>query len=308
MRTRRGWLQGGLAWALGAAACGGGPAGARAAAADDAVPVASGSPAVIDAAADRVWTFAVLNQRSVNATAALWNPILDWVSRHSGVTLALAMGKTAVETTERTVAGAYDFAYTNHLFTPERAQLGWRVLARFNRPAIHGVIIVAEASPIASLSALAGKAVVFPSREAMVAYRAPRLALEQAGVRVVERFAGHQEAALQQLASGAADAAGVNEASLHAYAARVAFRTRTLWRSPPFPDLPVMAHPRVPAAIVTRVRSAMLRMANDPQGRRILDDAGALLAVTQPLAFVAASDADYDVYRRLLAAGAGSRP
>ncbi|MCI4439907.1 phosphate/phosphite/phosphonate ABC transporter substrate-binding protein [Tibeticola sp.] len=258
-----------------------------------------------DPAAARVWSFAVLNQRTVAATAELWNPILQWVSRRSGVHLTLAMGKTAVETTERTVAGAFDFAYTNHLFTPERRQLGWRVLVRFNRPAIHGQIVVPSTSPLGSLVDLQGKTVVFPSREAVVAYHAPRQALHRAGVRVVERFASHQEAAMHQLVSGAADAAGVNDTVMRAYALREGFRYRALWTSAPFPDLPVMVHPRVPNEIVARVQAAFLAMDADREGRRILDDAGALLAADHPLAFVRAHESDYDVYRALWASAPG---
>src|SRR3569832_1849918 len=74
--------------------------------------------------------FGVLNHRSLQATAAYWNPILAYVSTRSGVPLELHIGRTANETTDRVVAGKLDFAYTNHLFTPKRHKLGWRVLAR----------------------------------------------------------------------------------------------------------------------------------------------------------------------------------
>ncbi|MDP1534165.1 MAG: ABC transporter substrate-binding protein, partial [Rubrivivax sp.] len=51
------------------------------------------------------YAFGVLNQRSLQATAAYWNPILTYVSARSGVPLELHIGRTANETTDRVVAG-----------------------------------------------------------------------------------------------------------------------------------------------------------------------------------------------------------
>lgn len=242
--------------------------------------------------------FGVLNQHPVTITAQIWNPILQYVSQRTGVPLALAMGRTAPETTRRTLAGEYDFAYTNHLFTPERQQLGFRVIARLNRPTISSQIVVAIDSPLQTLDDLEGKRVAFPSREAFVGYHVPHQALKQSGIGVTARFAGNQEGAMQQLAAGAVDAAAVNDRVMDAFASRLGFRYRVLWRSEPYPDLAVMVHPRLPADLVEQIRSTLVGMHEEPAGRSALESANAIAKNPQPLAFVPATDADYIPYSR----------
>lgn len=254
-------------------------------------------PWLTPAWADGPLKFGVLNQHAVLITAQIWNPILEAVSRISGVPLVLAQGKSAPETTARTVAGEYDFAYTNHLFTSERVKLGFRVIARLNRPAIQGQIVVPADSPLTRLEDLEGKAVVFPSREAFVGYHVPRQALDEAGIAVNERFSTNQEGAMQALRAGTADAASVNDKVMRAFAERTGFRYRVLWTSDAYPDLAVMVHPRVPAEVVERVRHALVTLHETTEGRAALAAANAIVKNREPLRFVPATDADYAVYR-----------
>lgn len=244
------------------------------------------------------FAFGVLNQRSVALTAEYWNPILDWVSRRSGVALRLRMGKTATETTRMTVRGDFAFVYTNHLFSPERVRLGYRVLARPDTEGIQGAIVVRSGSGLKSLSALRGRTVVFPSREAFAGYRVPMDALVRAGVEVSPAFAGNQEGALAQLFAGRADAASVNSSFARDYARRAGTSYDALWTSETFPDLCVMARPDVPAAVVDAVRKALVSMAADPEGRAILGAGAALLNLPSAKGFVASDDAEYEPYRR----------
>ena len=258
--------------------------------------VAIAGPAL--AADGEAYHFGVLNQRSVSLTARFWNPILEYVSQRSGVPLALKMGKTAAETTEMTVRGEFAFVYTNHLFTPARVKLGYRVIARTTTPSIRATIVVPENSPVTSLAAIDGKAVAFPSREAFVGYWVPMDALTRAGVRVHASFAGNQEGAMAQLQAGTVEAAAVNALELGSYARRTGFRYRALWTSEAYHNLPIMANPSVPADKVRAVREAFLAMSRDPQGARILRASSDVLKLEEPIAFIAASDADYANYRR----------
>lgn len=243
------------------------------------------------------YAFGVLNQRSLQATAAYWNPILNHVSAKSGVPLELHIGRTANETTDRVVAGKLDFAYTNHLFTPKRAALGWRVLARQDSPGIRGQIVVREDSPAKSLQGLAGQTVAFPNPYAFVGYYVPFDALVRANVKVIPLFAGNQEAAMGQLMSGQVAAAGVNHQVMTDFALRNNLKYRVLSESEPYFDLAVMASPRVSAADGEKVRQAFIGMSNDPDGRRVLNAAAQAIGLAKPRGFVAADDADYANYR-----------
>jgi phosphonate transport system substrate-binding protein len=250
-------------------------------------------------APNQTYYFGVLNQRSVALTARFWNPILEYVGRTSGVPLVLKMGKTAVDTTEMTVRGEFAFVYTNHLFTPERAKLRYRVIARTTTPSIRATIVVPENSSLKSLKELDGKAVAFPSREAFVGYWVPMDALLRSGVRVNPSYAGNQEGAMAQLQAGTVEAAAVNALELESYARRVGFRYRALWKSEGYHNLPIMANPAVPADKVDAVRKAFVEMSRDPEGARILRSSSELLRFEVPIAFIPANDSDYGNYRRL---------
>lgn len=243
------------------------------------------------------FAFGVLNQRSLQATAAYWNPILDYVSRRSGVPLELHIGRTANETTDRVVAGKLDFAYTNHLFTPRRAQLGWRVLARQDSQGIRGQIVVLENSPIRSLKELEGKAVAYANPYGFTGYYVPMDALLRADIKVTPLFSGNQEAAMGQLMSGQVLAAGVNHQVMADFAQRNGMKYRVLSESEPYFDLAVMASPRVSLADGEKVRQAFVGMAADPEGARVLQLAGQSIGLARARGFVASDDGDYDNYK-----------
>ena len=244
-----------------------------------------------------VFHFSVLNQRSAALTAEYWNPILNHVSRKSGVQLRLKLGKTAPETTELTARGEAQFAFTNHLFTPERARLGWKVIAASDEPAMRGIIAVPADSRLRKLKDLHGQKVAFPSPEAFLGYRVPLDALARQGVTVEAVFAGNQEGAMSQLRLGRVVAAGVNDGVMETYARREGLAYRALWESEAFPGLAVMAAPSVPAATVKAVRDALIGMSRDAEGKEVLARGAALLQLDRPVGFVPATDADYRSYQ-----------
>lgn len=243
------------------------------------------------------YAFGVLNHRNLQATAAYWNPILNYVSARSGVPLELHIGRTANETTDRVVAGQLDFAYTNHLFTPKRNQLGWRVLARQDSRGIRGQVVVLDSSPIKTLDELADQPVAFANPYGFTGYYVPMDALLHAGVKVTPVFSGNQEAAMGQLLSGQVAAAGVNHQVMADFAQRRQLKYRVLAESEPYFDLAVMASPRVSATDGEKVRQAFVTMARDPEGQRVLQLAAQSLGLSKARGFVAAGDRDYSNYR-----------
>lgn len=248
--------------------------------------------------ADEPLEFGVLNQRSALLTAQYWNPILAYVSEKSGVPLRLKMGRTAPETTAMTVRGDFDFVYTNHLFTPKRDLLGYRVIARPNNNGIQGAIVVPDTSDVKSITDLMGKEVGFPSPDAFAGYWLTMDALQKSKLYVRPVFGSNQEGTMAQLRAGRVVAASVNAQIMENYARRENYRYRTIWRSEVYYDLPVMANPRVPRAKVEAVANALVGIAQDEEGKRILRAGAELLKLEGTPGFVAATDRNYDNYRR----------
>jgi ABC-type phosphate/phosphonate transport system substrate-binding protein len=248
--------------------------------------------------AQQAHTFYVLHQRTVSLTAQYWNPILTYVGRKSGVSLELKLAKTAGEGNANAEAGAYEFLYTNHFFTPERDRLGYKVIARPAGPGIRSQIVVPLDSPIQTLQDLKGKEVAFVSRDGFTGYWLPYDALLRARVDFVPVFTGNQEASSAQLRVNKVAAAGVNSSVMARYGRRESFEYRALWTSEIYQDLCIMANPKVPAEKVAAVKAALIGMASDPEGRRILEAGADLLKSNSELGFVAADNRDYDNYRK----------
>lgn len=248
-------------------------------------------------AASSSYSFAPTNQTSITDTAVEWNPILEWVSKESGISLTLKLGKDAIATTAMLERGEVDFALNNHFFTPERDNGRWHVIARINEPPIRGVLLTKARSPIYSLADLNEAAVAFPSREAFVAYRLTTRELRRRGVKVNAVFGGNQGAALSLLQNDAVVAVGMADNIAKHMLAGHSDDYRVLWLSDAYPSLPILASSHVPPGVVKKIKAAFIAMQDDAQGKKILADIAQHSSRPLP-GFTAANDADYAPYRR----------
>jgi phosphonate transport system substrate-binding protein len=244
------------------------------------------------------YSFGVIIWRSPTLTAQFWNPILRHVSERSGVPLQLKVANTGPEHTAMVGHGALDFLYSNHNFIKENEASGYRVFARPKEDAGTGEIVVLQDSPVRSLSDLAGREVVFPHSAAFFGYHLPMDALLRKGIQVQAHFAGTQEGAMTQLKAGRVVAAGVNAEVMRAFAKRENIAYRVLWSSEKYLSLALSARPSVPAEKVKAVREALLQMADDPEGAKVLASSADVLKQGVPLRFITAKDADFDNMRR----------
>jgi phosphonate transport system substrate-binding protein len=243
-------------------------------------------------------SFGVIIWRSPTLTAQFWNPILRYVSERSGVPLQLKVAQTGNEHTAMVRRGEYHFLYSNHNFIKENEESGYRVFARPKEDAVTGEIVVLKNSPIRSLADLEGQEVAFPHVAAFLGYHLPMDALLRKGIHVKVHFAGNQEGAMGQLKAGRVVAAGVNAEVMRAFAQRENVAYRTLWSSDKYLSLALSALPSVPADTVKAVRDVFLKMADDPEGLKVLESSARVLSQTTPMRFVASKDSDYDNMRK----------
>lgn len=244
------------------------------------------------------YSFSPVNQYDINMTAAYWNPIINYISEKSGVKLNLKIGRTSADTTSYVLAKEVEFVFTNHLFSPEREKLGWKVIARRNVPALHGQLVVPADSPIKDLAELKGKEVAFAGPEAFVIYKVPYAQLLSRNIDVKVVFSGNQNAAFAQLFSGKVAAAGGNSQLVESYTKREGKQFRVLWTSEPFQDLAWMVSGKVPEDDVRAVTNALINMGKDPKGKEVLARAGKEVGLGPDVVFIPASGADYASYKR----------
>lgn len=250
------------------------------------------------AAQQAVYRFSPVNQHSISLTAAYWNPIIAYVSEKSAVNLSLKIGRTSADTTSFVLANEVEFVFSNHLFSPQREQLGWKVFGRRDTPALQGQIVVPSDSPVTSLAQLNGQEVAFAGPEAIIIYKVPYAYLMSQNITVRPVFAGNQDAAFVQLFSGKVAAAGGNSQLVDTYSRREGKKFRVLWSSEPFQELALMVSGKVPEQDVRAVASAFIGMAKDPRGREILRQVSKEVGLPADAYFIAASGADYAAYRR----------
>lgn len=163
-------------------------------------------------------------------------------------------------------------------------------------PVFHGKIFVHKDSAIQSIEELKGKRFAFGDPNSTMGHLVPRYMLWQAGVRV-EQFASfkhisdHMNIVLAVLA-GDFDAGAVKEDVFFAQQQR---GLRPIATSPPIFDHLFVARKRLPAEKVEALRNALLNLANEPNGKEILQ------AMTPGVtALVPAADQDYDNLRVIL--------
>lgn len=254
--------------------------------------------AASSAYAQAPYRFSPVNQWDIAKTAAYWNPIVQHVAKRSGVPVELKIGRTSADTTSYVLAREVEFVFSNHLFSPERAALGWKVFGRRNAPQIYGQIAVPEDSPVTRLEELEGKTMVFAGPEAFIGYKVTYGQMLARGINVKPEFGGNQNAAFAQMFAGRAQATGSNSMLVQGYAKRENRRFRVLWTSEGYHDLALMASSKVPDKDLRAVAKAFLEMHEDPEGRQILRKASETVGLTDQAFFVPATDADYDSYRR----------
>lgn len=245
----------------------------------------------------RTYQFSPVNQYGINVTAAYWNPILTYVSAKSGVDLKLKIGRTSADTTAYVLANEVEFVFSNHLFSPEREKLGWRVIARRDAPPVHGVLVVPAESPITSLAQLANQDVGFPGPEATISYKFTYAHLLSLNIPVNVVFGGNTDGAFAQLFSGKVKAVGANSQLVEGYTVREGRKFRVLWSTEPLHDLALMVSSKVSERDRNAVEAAFVGMSDDPKGREILESASKIAGLKSAAGFVASDGREYEPYR-----------
>lgn len=251
-----------------------------------------GIASMIPAHAAEPYTFGVLNQQPAAETAALWNPILQHLQAKTGLTFKFKMGTTVQETDAMTARGEFDFLYSNHNFEPDYSQANYRPLVQWGGQSLIGQIVVLADSPIKDLKDISGKTVAFPSKDAFIAYKVTRQALNNAKIDIQPVFGASQQGTAVQLQTGRADAASLSKLFAERFQTEGKGKFRVLYESDAWPNIPVSAHPRVNKADVEAVQRALLEMNKDADGK-------ALLEKLKIPGFLPVTDADYSATRRL---------
>lgn len=242
---------------------------------------------VCHAQTDEVFTFAVVPQFEQRKLFGIWKPIVDELSKRTGLHLKLVATLTVPEFERELSKGSFDIIYANpyHILWESKRQ-GYIPLVRDDIP-LRGILVVSKDSPFHRVEELDGKTLAIPSPNALGASLLIRADLENIfHISMTPINVKTHSSVYLNVATGAADAGGGVQKTFEEQAPNIRDALRVLYTTRGMPSHPIAAHPRVPSAVREAIRKALLEMAKTPEGQALLAD----IPMTRP---VAASIKDY---------------
>ena len=216
-------------------------------------------------------TVGIVPQQSASRLAEEWGPLLAELSRRSGVPLVFRTAPSIPGFEERLAKGAYDLAYMNpyHYVVFHKAA-GYQAFAKEQDRRLKGILVVRKSSAYQRPADLAGKTVVFPAPAAFAASILPQAEFGRLKIAIDARFVASHDSVYRAVASGLQEAGGGIQRTLEASPPEVRDALRVLSETPAYTPHAFAAHPRVPGERVAKVLAAMVSMASDETGKRLL--------------------------------------
>lgn len=219
-----------------------------------------------------VYTVGIIPQFAPEALAEIWLPLLAELGQRTGHRFKM-VGAPEIPAFEAAFnQGAFDFAYMNpyHAVSGNVAQ-GYEPIVRDHGRQLYGLVVVRADSDIATMEDLRGQTVAFPAPNALGASLMIRADLDRRlGVEIQPSYVQTHTSVYLNVVLGKAAAGGGVSATLQAQPQEVRQALRVLYETERLPTHPIVAHPRVPPAVVASVREAFLAMGETEQGRAML--------------------------------------
>lgn len=222
--------------------------------------------------ADEAYSFAVVPQFEPRKLASIWIPILDKLTKNTGVKFELSGSKNIPAFEQKLINGECDFAYMN----PYHAMLAIKAdkyvpLIRDGGRLLYGILVVNDKSPVTSVNDLDGKKIAFPAPNALGASLLMRADLDQIHhIKIKPLYVQTHSSAYLNVIIGETVAGGGVMSTFKNQSAdiknnlRILYKTRTI-----FPH-PIASHKRIPLKLRHKVCQAFLDMNNTPEGKVLL--------------------------------------
>jgi len=250
------------------------------------VQVAVDSPAAQSTAANSDLRFAVATMVSAEDTFATYRRLVQRICRDVGRSDAFIVRpsyravREALEQEEIDVAFVCTGTYVRSL---DNGGIRLLVQPEFSDGLEYRcTILVPHTSRYKTLDDLRNATIAFTDPESNTGHYVPSAAILDKGFkprsffgRIV--FMGTHDRAIQATAIGAVDAAAVDELVWESHIRRkpsMAKRLRSIWKSEPFGPPPIVVPTSLPDDLVAPLRSALLALDKDKDGKQILAEIG----------------------------------
>lgn len=225
-----------------------------------------------DTAAAKTYTFDVVPQFTAAKIHATWAPLLQRVGKDAAMCFELKIAASIPEFEQTFLKGQAQFAYVN----PYHAVLAYQKqryvpLLADGHEMLTGILVVRKDSPIQNIDALMGKQVAFPAPNAFAASLLIRAELAKKKVNIQPVFVkNHSNVYRAVIAQDMLAGGGVNN-TLESEAPEVQSQLRVLYETQAYTPHPVITHPSIPEEVRQRFFKAMLRLMQDDEGKKMLD-------------------------------------
>jgi phosphonate transport system substrate-binding protein len=245
------------------------------------------------AAENRTYTVGIVPQQAATELIRSWGPLLEELSRQSGVTLRFRTANNIDAFEERLHVAEYDFAYMNpYHYVVFSEHSGYRALAHEKDKRIQGIIVTHKDSGIKAIGQLRGKRLAFPSHAAFAASILPRAEFKKQDSDIESRYVGSHDSVYHLVARKRYPAGGGINRTFNAIKPDIRNQLRILWTSQSYTPHAFAANRHVPESISKAVQTAITQLHTTAKGKKYLDKA-------HLNGFQIAKDADWDDIRLL---------
>ena len=233
----------------------------------------------------------------------LYQPAIDYLNRRlTNARLVLEASRDYHKFEEKYRARKGDFLLPNPWQALQAMKVGYRVIAMAGEPSdFKGLFVVRRDSPVKVPADLKGKAVSYPASTALAACLMPQLYLHDRGIDVnvdiTNNYVGSQESSILNAYAGHTAVAATWPPPWRAFQKdhpQEASQLKVLWETESLVNNAIMARDDLPATLVEEVRTLLLRLDGDSEGK-------AVLSGIETARILPANDADYEVVRRWVA-------
>lgn len=259
-------------------------------------------PATASQTDEKVIQFGILPRDNPVTSYGRYQPLMDYLGRATGEKFELHLEKTYQDVVSSIGQGTVSFALLGPLTYLDSYK-------RFDTPPIarsrtsrgetffRSVIVSDAGGSIREIAQLVDKKFAFGPLWSTSGNLIPRYMLAWAGIHLENlqeyRNYGYQDTVAKKIISKEFDAGAISLTTAERY---LPYGLKIIATSDPIPTGPVVVSPKTPHLLMKKVQQALLAMAGEEEGRKVL----AKLDPELQGGFVAASDADYAGIRRMI--------
>jgi len=214
----------------------------------------------------------VVPQFDAREIQASWQPILDELTKRTGIHLTLSGSPSIPNFETRFQEGEFDLVFLNpyHQIVANRKQ-GYLPIVKDCSEMLYGILVVPKDSPITQVEQLDGKTIAFPAPNALGAALMMRADLiNKFHISFTPLYVKTHPSVYLNTLLGKTSAGGGIARTLSEQPPEITDKLRVLYETERASPHPISVHPRVPKQAALKLQQALLAMGENPAGKKLL--------------------------------------